>query len=229
VIVADYFSVREFNGRTGRPGAFESVFGSAGTVGAFGDDIVMTGWVSGEVQIISGDTLQLVSHLGLFAGPLNAISFQGDVAVAEIGTGSVVRGDHSPIASGLFVPTGLAANDTELWVADWATGVVWQIVSGGLPLATPIAVAGGLAFPEGLALNTDGSLLVVESGIGRLSRIDLNTGQVTTVADGLELGAEGVPGLVPTWIFNGVAVGPSGHIYVTGDKSNVLYRFKQHP
>ena len=49
------------------------------------------------------------------------------------------------------------------------------------------------------------------------------------MATGLEFGAPGVPNYPPTWMFNGVAVGPSGHIYVTGDKKNLLYRFKQHP
>ena len=84
----------------------------------------------------------------------------------------------------------------------------------------------GLSFPEGLAVDLDGSLLVVESGAGRLSRIDLETGTVSTVVNGLELGLPGVPGYPPTNGFNGVAVGPSGYMYVTGDIANVLYRFK---
>ena len=28
----------------------------------------------------------------------------------------------------------------------------------------------------------------------------------------------------PFWIFNGVAVGPSGAVYVAGDAANVIYR-----
>jgi len=88
------------------------------------------------------------------------------------------------------------------------------------------AVAGGLSGPEGLAVDLDGSLLVVESGAGRLSRIDLETGIVSTLVDGLELGAVGVPSYPPTCGFNGVAVGSTGYIYVTGDVADVLYRFK---
>jgi len=42
-----------------------------------------------------------------------------------------------------------------------------------------------------MAVDVDGSLLVVESGEGRLSRIDPSTGQVTTVAEGLEVGVHG--------------------------------------
>jgi hypothetical protein len=74
-----------------------------------------------------------------------------------------------------------------------------------------------------MAIASDGSLLVVESGAGRLSRIDLNSGKVTPIVEGLELGAPGPPTMPPTWGFNGVAVGPSGTIYITGDKANVVY------
>jgi glucose/arabinose dehydrogenase len=111
-------------------------------------------------------------------------------------------------------------------VGEWATGRVLQLVADGQPLAEPRVVAAGLAAPEGLAVAADGSLLVVESGAGRLSRIDLATGRISTVADGLALGTQGIPGAPPTWDFNGVAVGPSGAIYVTGDRANVLYRFE---
>jgi glucose/arabinose dehydrogenase len=95
----------------------------------------------------------------------------------------------------------------------------------GSPLAPPRVVATEPAAPEGLAVAPDdSSLLVVEGGAGRLVRIELATGRLSTVADGLALGAQGIPGLVPTWSFNGVAVGPSGAVYVSGDKANVLYR-----
>jgi sugar lactone lactonase YvrE len=102
------------------------------------------------------------------------------------------------LAAGLGVPAGLAATDDDLWVGDWATGRVLQLVADGQPLARPRVVAEHLAAPEGLAVGPDGSLLVVESGAGRLSRIDLRTGRVSTVADGLALGAQGIPGTVPT-------------------------------
>lgn len=93
-----------------------------------------------------------------------------------------------------------------------------------MPLAKPVPVATGLRFPEGLAVDRDGSLLVVESGTGRLLRI--YTGSTTVVAEGLELGLTPVPGLLlpPTFVFNGAAFGPSGTNYVTGDRANVLYR-----
>lgn len=227
VFVADGFSFREFNAMTGRPGVVEEVFGNAQTIAAFGDDLLVSGWFGNTVEVRDGETLALIGGPYLFDVPLNAIEFQGDFAVAELGTGKVVRSDHTAIAEGLLVPSGLAASGDDLWVADWATGFVFQIVDDGLAVTIP--VASGLVMPEGLAVNTDGSLLVVEAGAGRLSRIDFDTGAVTVVADGLEFSGPAVPGYPPTSVFSGVAVGPSGHIYVTGDSANLLYRFKQYP
>ena len=86
-------------------------------------------------------------------------------------------------------------------------------------------LAQGLTTPEGLAIDRDGSMPVVESMADRLSRINLSTGQVMTVADGMLIGAETIPGTPPTWTFNGVAVGPPGAIYVTGGRGNAVYRF----
>jgi glucose/arabinose dehydrogenase len=98
-----------------------------------------------------------------------------------------------------------------------------MVFDGKTPL-TSVPVAFDLSNPEGLAVDVDGSLLVVEAGARRLSRVDLTTGEKSVVVEGLELGSEGPPGLPPTYGFNGVAVGPSRAIYITGDVSNVLYR-----
>jgi hypothetical protein len=50
---------------------------------------------------------------------------------------------------------------------------------------------------------------------------------VEVIAEGLELGFD-YSAAAPMLFFNGVAVGPSGAIYVTGDKANVLYRIEIH-
>jgi sugar lactone lactonase YvrE len=234
VYVADLFTLREFDGRTGRPmGLDRNILGATElippfTVAADGDNLVLTSWFDSAVQIWDPDAGAAVMTYHNVPVPLNAIGFDGDVVIAQLLTGSVVRAsDNFTLADGLFVPAGLAATEEDLWVGDWATGIVWQIVSEGLPLTEPIPVATGLSFPEGLAVDMDGDLVVVESGTGRLSHIDLTTGAVSTLADGLDLGSPGIPGAPPTWVFNGVAVGESGAIYVSGEISNVIYRF--HP
>jgi hypothetical protein len=47
--------------------------------------------------------------------------------------------------------------------------------------------------------------------------------------ENLELGGMHLTGIPPFWIFNGIAVGASGAVYVTGDSANVLYRIEQRP
>jgi hypothetical protein len=161
-----------------------------------------------------------------FAVPLNAIRFQGDLIVSELGTGSVVRKSTTERVTlpsdNIYVPAGLAASDDDLWVGDWATGIVWQLVADGVTLSDPIPLAMDLVGPEGLVLHHDGTLLVVESGAGRITRIDPSTGDTSTVMENLEFIVETTPGTPPTGIFNGIAVSQSGVIYVSGDEANSL-------
>ena len=234
VFVADTHTLREFDGLTGEARSVErhylTVPGEIDpqTVSADGDHLVLSSWMSSVVQVWDPDTHEVLQHVE-FPFPLNAIRFNGDLIVAAFTVDRMSAADpdeRETLAIGLDTPTGLAATDDDLWVSERGAGRVLQIVADGERLSEPVAVATGLAFPEGLALTPGGNLLVVEAGAGRLSRIDIATGEVSTVAEGLELGAEGVPGFPADWIFNGVAVGPSGAIYVTGDKANVLYRIE---
>jgi sugar lactone lactonase YvrE len=237
VFVADLFSLRELDAQTGQQrsvergiAGFSQLLSPVFTVAPDGDRLLVSSWFGNAVQLWDPTAQAPVATYDGFAGPLNAIRFQGDLVVAEQG-GSVVRAqganpaERATLAAGLGVPAGLAATDDDLWVGEWATGRVLQLVADGQPLAPPRVVAAGLATPEGLAVTSDhNSLLVVESSAGRLVRIELATGRVSTVAEGLALGAQGIPGLLPTWSFNGVAVGRSGAVYVSGDRANVLYR-----
>ncbi len=235
VFVADIFRLREFNGRSGQqvngfkgyliPG--ENTLTLPFTLSADGDNLVVSSWFGGVVQVWDPETDKAVEQFAM-AVPIDAVRVNGEIAVADLGLGGVVWAtDNTPILP-LAVASGLATDGETLWAADWATGEIWQIDFDGNTPKPPVIVASGLSFPEGLALDEDENLLVVETGESRLSSIDLCSGEVSTIAEGLELSGpapQDYPGAFPpTWFFDGVAVGPSGDIYVSGGGKNVIYR-----
>ena len=184
-------------------------------------------WANPLVQVWDRETVE--SHGG-FIGLVNAIAFGDTIVVAELGSelGSgrviqIVVAERRILASadnGLGTPTGLAARGDELWVADWKTGRLYQLAEG----EQPRLVASGLVRPEGIAFAPNGRLLVAETGAGRLTAVDLESGERQTIAEGLQIGAEGPAGLPETFLFTGVAVREDGTIYVSGDRANVIYR-----
>ncbi|WP_433932641.1 hypothetical protein AB3662_00560 [Sorangium cellulosum] len=237
VYVADLASLREFDGDTGAPldvtKSFLGVteFHAPATVYADGASLILSAWFAGVVQVYDPATETVLETHTDFASPLNAVRLQGDLVVAELGAAPgaarVVRktsGGLETLAP-MTVPAGLAVSGGDLWAADWATGAVLQLVSGGVTLSPPFEVAAGLDQPEGMAVDLDGTLLVVESGRRRLLRIDPSTGRTSVVAKRLEVGLDAITATVPTFAMSSVAVGPSGAIYVSGDEGNVLYRF----
>jgi hypothetical protein len=93
-----------------------------------------------------------------------------------------------------------------------------------MPDGEAVPLASDLSSPEGLALDGD-RLLVVEEGLDRVSAIDLSSGEVTPVVEGLDLGGRVIPHSLPYGAFNGIAVGPNGSIFVTEDVTNTVYEF----
>lgn len=238
LLVADFFTLRAFS-TSGRPLREErsvpliDPLTFPNTVAAHDDRLILTSWLGNAVQVFDPARREVVVNLTDFAVPLNAIVFQGDLVVAELGTGSVVRASRADpaqrtvLASGLFVPAGLAATEDDLWVTDQIAGTLLQLAAGGHVFNEPQVVAAGLAMPEGLAVLPDGDLVVVEAGAGRVSRVDPASGAVSAIAENLRLGTPAPPHVPPTWYFNGVTVDSRGALYVTGDEANVIYRLQQ--
>ena len=244
LFVGDMFTLRKFEvaGNKARPQDVEHIKfmdpASMITVqsvsnAANGSDLILTTWFfGGGVQIWDPTTHTAVATYRDLAFPLNAIAFDGDIAVAELATGKVIRlSDRSTLGSGFAVPTGLAAIGEDLYVADFATGVVSKIVDDGTPLPSPVTIATGLSAPEGLTVDTDGGLLAAETGIGRVSKINVATGTVTTVASNLAFGNNPAisfvgPPTSPTWLsLTTVAVSPtSDDLYVAGDDVSEPHR-----
>jgi len=230
-VAADPFSIRgigldnepktSFFDRWDPPG---TVPATGFTVAADGDRLITTSWFSNSVQVFDPATGEVFEDIRTLAVPLNAIR-HGEALVAVQGglpdgnnVVNAVTGEE--LIGGLGLPLGLASDGETLYVSDRALGTVFAVPPDGeaVPLATE------LSSPEGLALDGD-RLLVVEEGLDRVSAIDLASGEVTPVVEGLDLGGRVIPHSLPYGAFNGVAVGPNGSIYVTEDVTNTVYEF----
>ena len=238
VYVPTIFGIVEFDGLTGTQRKFirapilESSLRMPMTLAADDTKLVISSSLGNAVQVWDPATNTISTEYTDVATPMNAIRFQGDIVVAEMGTkpARVIRiSKENPAMrttlAELKAPVGLAATRQDLWATDYQMGTVVQIVKDGQRLTPPKVVASGLKGPEGMAVAPDGSLLVVENLAGRLLSINPETGAVNSVTEQLELGIPGPPNN-PIWILDGVAVGPSGAIYVGGNKTNVVYRIQ---
>jgi sugar lactone lactonase YvrE len=240
--VANLFRLHQINGLTGRE---ENVYkgdllGGEGnlttpfTLSADGNNLIVSSYFGAVVQVWDPQANQVLQSYPMGI-PIDAIRFKNDIAVSDLGLGGVVRASDKSIifpidGVNVFAPSGLATDGETLWVADWGTGIVWQVGFNGNTPNTPFPLATGLMSPEGLALDKEGGLLVVETGASQLSRIDLATGAVSKIADGLSLSKPAFGqdlALPPTNFFDGVAVGQSGDIYVSGGGRNVIYRISK--
>ena len=228
------FLLRAFNGRTGQQLLEADGPAMADTAAPDGSRLVMTAQFTNSVFIWNPTTRAIEAYYDDFAFPSNAIRFDGDLIVGELGASRVTRFDQASgertYFEGFAVPTGLAATTDDLFAADLfgaGGGTVYQLVRDGVRLPTMAVVATGLQGPEGLAVTKDGDLVVVEAGAGRLSLIDLHASPatVTTLVTGLDVGQPGPATMSPIWSFDGVAVGPSGTIYVS---ANGIFRYELH-
>jgi sugar lactone lactonase YvrE len=231
--VADFFALRGLDPSTGKEvyAAHDIIgfsdLGSSMSVAAFGERLVTTSWFDNAVKVWDPRTSKLVASFTGLRRPVHARAFQDALVVTEWETGSVLRLEiedpdtRTAIATGIGSPAGLAAGADALYVAERDAGRVLQIVAGGSVLSPVREVARGLAGPEGIELADDG-LYVVEADADRVSRVDLESGRTTLIADGLALHVP-APGDFPsTMLFNGIAVG-ADRIYVNGDADNVIY------
>ncbi len=246
--VADVFSLRAFDAETGEALAVETHFFAVPggitapmtvTAGP-GGRLVLASWLANAVQVWDpGPDTALVTWTD-FATPLAAAWVGDDILVAQLGTspgaGSVVRipgadpTARDTLATGLAVPAGLAATAAgDVWVSEWTSGRVLKLATAGDPGWTPLPVAIGLERPEGIALAPDGSLLIVEAGAGRLSRLRVGSEQAEPLAEGLEIGLPAPEAWPPVWISSGVAAASDGTIFVTGDRGNLIYRIDPPP
>lgn len=232
--VADVFAYRTVDGATGEV-TEKARMHAAGTTleypmsaTARGNDVILSSWFTGTVQVIDGKTGATRDMLHGFKAPHDAIVLaDGSILVAELGTKSLVKvsGEHgkdrTTLIGDLEGPVGLVRGKTdEIYVTEAFAGVVSRIDSNG----EKTVVAKELKMPEGIARANDGKLIVAEVGAKRLIEIAPESGKITEIAANLPIGLPGTPGGLPTNIPTGVGVGASGTIYFSSDIENAIYK-----
>ena len=146
----------------------------------------------------------------------------GDLVVAEAGTGSILRitpqGAKSSIATGFTYPNGVEIGlDGAIYVADQANQRVVR-VDTALGTATTLVSGGLLQAPNGLSFSPDyRTLYVGDFGSGRLLAVDVGP-------DGTAAPARMVAGKIGESALDGVAVDECGNVYVDEFMARKVWR-----
>src|SRR5438094_4144779 len=99
-----------------------------------------------------------------------------------------------------------------LWAAALVAIITRSVASAVPPCEGPTAtrLVTGLQGATGSSIGPDGALYVTEGAVGRISRVDPLTGEVTTFASGLPRAIRGIGGAVDVGLNDYIA-----HVLVT--------------
>jgi sugar lactone lactonase YvrE len=234
IYVADVFAYRTVDGATGEVSEPARMHADGVTLEypmsatASGDDVLLSSWFTGTVQLIDRKTGKTKEMLHDFKAPHDAVRLgDGSILVNELGSKSLVRvsGEHGKdrtvILGGLEGPVGLVAGSGgTVYLTEAFAGQVAKVEANG----EKTVVAKDLKGPEGIALSPDGKLIVAEVGAKRIVQIDPANGTVTEIAANLPIGLPAAPGGLPSNIPTGVGVGATGVIYFSSDIENAIYK-----
>jgi len=232
--VADVFAYRTVDGATGEVSELARMHADGVTLEypmsatASGDDVLLSSWFTGTVQVIDRKTGKTRDMLHGFKAPHDAVKLgDGSILVNELGSKSLVRAsgehgkDRTVLIGGLEGPVGMVGGAKgDVYVTEAFSGVVSLIGSNG----EKTVIVKDLKMPEGIARAADGRLIVAEVGARRLIEINPQNGAVTEIAGNLPIGLAAAPGGLPTNIPTGVGVGASGVIYFSADIENAIYK-----
>ncbi|MDX2223994.1 MAG: hypothetical protein SFV21_14685 [Rhodospirillaceae bacterium] len=234
VFVADMFSLRAIDGRTGAmrtlawPGKVSLYPSNVSAAVLNGRPAaVVTSWFTGTLAVLDGTSGEVLRRETGLAQPHDTVMLaDGAILVAETGAKRLthVAPDGARTARPMVfnAPVGLAlAANGAVFVTDAGTG---QVLRSAPPFDAVTVVAGGLGRPEGIAVMPDGRLAVVDSARGEVAAIDPATGAKDELVTLVALIPTAPAPFAPTWIHNGVAAGADGTLYLPSDRQAALYR-----
>src|SRR5882724_10335538 len=234
IYVADVFAYRTVDGTTGEVSEPARMHADGVTLEypmsatARGDEVILSSWFTGTVQLIDRKTGKTKEMLHEFKAPHDAVKLgDGSILVNELGSKSLIRAsgehgkDRTAVIGGLEGPVGLVAAPADaVYLTEAFAGQVSKVETNG----EKTVIAKDLKMPEGIALDPNGKLIVAEVGAKRIIQIDPASGTVTEIAGNLPIGLPAAPGGLPTNIPTGVGVGMSGTIYFSSDVENAIYK-----
>ena len=234
IYVADVFAYRTVDGATDEVSEPARMHAAGVTLEypmsatARGDEVILSSWFTGTVQVIDRKTGATREMMHDFKAPHDAVRLaDGSILVSELGSKSLVRAsgehgkDRNVLIGGLEGPVGLVGGAKgDVYVTEAFAGQLSRIGSNG----EKTVIAKDLKMPEGIALTPDGKLIVAEVGAKRIVEIDPQTGKLTEIAGNLPIGLAASPGGLPTNIPTGVGVGATGAIYFSSDIENAIYK-----
>lgn len=201
--------------------------GGAMNVSVDGSNLILSSWFDNDVRIWDPANEKRMAQYPELALPVAAVRYAGNVAVAEHGKHRVVSlaedGTETELATDLPAPTGLVVEQGDLYVSDRQLGQILMIASGGKALAEPYVVASNLTTPEGFVV-TDKGFVVVEADAGKVTEVN-SAGDRRVLAE-LPPGSQAAPGTPPSQIFNGIAMGADGNLYVPDETGRKLYKIR---
>ena len=233
IYVADVFAYRTVDGATGEVSEPARMHADGVTLEypmsatAKGDEVILSSWFTGTVQVIDRRTGRTREMMHGFKAPHDAIRLaDGSILVNELGSKSLIRAggehgkDRNVLIGDLEGPVGLVGGPKgEVYVTEAFAGHVAKVESNG----EKSVVTKDLKMPEVIALAGDRKLIVAEVGAKRIVQIDPQNGTVTEIAGNLPIGLPAAaPGGLP--VPTGVGVGASGTIYFSSNIENAIYK-----
>ncbi|WP_447977686.1 NHL domain-containing protein [Candidatus Nitrospira bockiana] len=171
------------------------------------------------------------------------VDVQTGIITTIAGTGQHrFGGDGGPaVAAALHDPTALVCDGPRLFIADQSnhrvrcvdlvTGIITTLAGTGEAAYSGDGVPAAesaLSGPSGLAVGPDRALYIADTFNGRIRRVDLQTGIISTVAgDGTTYHFQGAPTEFSTSLSRpyGIAFDRDGHLLITDSDNHLIRRW----